>query len=184
MDRKEFITSVCRLGVCSCTGIALFSPVDTFADQEEASTPGLKQSLGFVQRRFAEMIKILAADLDSTQKNRILEQLGRSCSQESQPTFAKYRNDLEGFLNSLKNQWAEKIDYDKTANRVTIYGKKMGRCFCPLVDNNLTPTDICECSLGWQQNTFEFIIGRPVSGKLEESLLRGGQRCVFSVRWT
>jgi len=184
MDRKEFLASACKLGVCSCTGIALFKPGNIYAAQEDKNSAALKQSLDFSQRRFAKLVEIIAADLEPSQKTKILEQLGRSCSQESKSMFIKFNNDLEGFLNSIKNQWAEKIEYDKKEKRVTIYGKKMDQCFCPIVDNALTPTDFCECSRGWQKNTFETIIGKPVTAHVEESILRGGQRCTFSVSWT
>lgn len=184
MDRKEFLTSVGRLGVCSCVGIALMTPKENYANQEDTNAAALKQSISFAQRRFAKLIEILGPYLEASQKTEILQQLGRSCSQESASTFNKYQNNLEGFLSSIKEQWAEKVEYNKTEKRVTIYGKKMEQCFCPLADKTVTPTDLCECSIGWQKNTFETIIGRPVTARVEESILRGGQRCTFSVNWT
>ncbi len=57
-----------------------------------------------------------------------------------------------------------------------------GECGCPLVDNTRTPAVWCNCSVGYQKESFEAIFGRPVQVALKESKLSGSKRCVFEVK--
>jgi hypothetical protein len=50
------------------------------------------------------------------------------------------------------------------------------------VKPGVTPPDFCNCTLGWQKEAYSAILGRPVEAELEESILRGGSRCVFRIR--
>jgi hypothetical protein len=43
----------------------------------------------------------------------------------------------------------------------------------------MTPGSFCDCTLGWQEEAYSEILGRPVKAELEESILRGGKRCVY-----
>jgi hypothetical protein len=36
--------------------------------------------------------------------------------------------------------------------------------------------------LGWQKQTYSAILGKPVEAELEQSLLRGGSRCVYRIQ--
>ena len=54
-------------------------------------------------------------------------------------------------------------------------------CSCPLVKQGLTPPEFCDCTLGWQEEAYSKMLGRPVKAELEESILRGGRRCVFRI---
>ena len=56
-------------------------------------------------------------------------------------------------------------------------------CFCPLISvAQNTPPVACQCSLGWQQHTWETLLQKKVRVELKESVLRGGKRCVFEIR--
>jgi hypothetical protein len=50
------------------------------------------------------------------------------------------------------------------------------------VDNKRTPASFCNCSVGYQREAFEAILGKPVQVSLKESKLGGSKRCVFEVR--
>jgi len=39
----------------------------------------------------------------------------------------------------------------------------------------------CNCTLGWQQEAFSTVIGKPVTAEIEETVLRGGERCSFRI---
>jgi predicted hydrocarbon binding protein len=54
-------------------------------------------------------------------------------------------------------------------------------CWCPL-NCAKTPNVVCNCSLGWQQHTWETLLQKKVKVELKESVLRGGKRCVFEIR--
>jgi hypothetical protein len=53
-------------------------------------------------------------------------------------------------------------------------------CFCPFYGAN-GPGIACNCSLGWQQHTWETFFRKKVTVDLKESVLRGGKRCVFEI---
>ena len=40
---------------------------------------------------------------------------------------------------------------------------------------------MCSCSVGTQEGIYEALFNRPAKAKLEESILRGGKRCEFTV---
>ena len=59
---------------------------------------------------------------------------------------------------------------------------KSPTCTCPLVRPNLTPQSFCDCTLGWQKEVYSAVAGRPVEATVEESILRGGKKCVFRIQ--
>jgi len=56
-----------------------------------------------------------------------------------------------------------------------------GPCGCPLVDSKRTPAFWCNCSVGYQEESFSAVFGRPVQAPLQESKLAGGKRGVFAM---
>jgi hypothetical protein len=67
-------------------------------------------------------------------------------------------------------------------NGIIIVSVPEGECGCPLVDATRTPAFWCNCSVGYQKESFETMFGRQVQVALKESKLAGGTRCVFAVR--
>jgi hypothetical protein len=51
-----------------------------------------------------------------------------------------------------------------------------------MVDHKRTPAFFCNCSVGYQKESFGAVFGRPVQASLKESKLSGSKRCVFEVR--
>jgi predicted hydrocarbon binding protein len=177
MKRKEFIASACTLGICSCavlSGGTLLSASSAVADEKE------DWRLGFMRTRFAKLIGILDSTVDGETKKKILENMGRACARENLAFYEKFKNDPEGYLNEVKQKWAERTEYDKEAQTIRIVGKKTEKCFCPFVDQSITPKDFCYCSSGYIKETLETVLGRPVEAVIEESKLRGGERCTHS----
>ena len=77
-------------------------------------------------------------------------------------TFA--RVDLEQFR---RRAWAEKTEYNERTGTIRIVARSKN-CTCALVEKGLTPSDQCECTLGWQKQTYSAILGKPVEAELEE----------------
>ncbi len=174
MKRKEFIASACTLGICSCavlSGGTLLTAASAAADEKE------DWRLEFMRTRFAKLVEILDSAVGGETKKNILENMGRACARENSAFYAKYKNDPEGYLDEVKQKWAERTEYDKEAKTVRIVGKKTEKCFCPFVDHSITPKDFCSCSSGYFKETFETILGKPVEAVIEESILHGGERC-------
>jgi len=179
MTRSDFL-NCCTLGMCSCVAVtSLTEPAA--AQTANPAFDELKWKVDAAQKRFAKLVGLLDQHLDAAAKKKLFESLGRECSQDYKDLVAKYRNNIKGFLGHIQSQWVEKVDYDEKAGTIRIVDKSP-TCTCPLVKQGVTPPDFCNCTLGWQKATYSAILGRPVEAELEESILRGGTRCVFRIR--
>ena len=182
MDRKDFFKKACLFGICSCAGLSLMAGSEalTSVDIRPDDEPDWK--IGFIQTRFSKLIEILNSTVDETTKNKILENLGRTCSKQAAENYKKYVGKIEDYLQNLQETWAQKASIDKSMKEITIIGKKSDTCFCPFVDIKKMSKDFCNCSLGWQKETFETILGQKVEARVDSSVLRGGESCNFTIR--
>jgi predicted hydrocarbon binding protein len=139
----------------------------------------LKRRLDFTQRRVAKLIEMLESTLDEETLRDIIEGLGRYCS-GSIGFIQEHEGDVEGYLEQIRQRWGEEAEFDRERGVITVVTPER-ECVCPLVDSLSTPASICDCSLGWQKQTYETILGRPVEVELKESVLRGSKRCVFEI---
>ncbi len=183
MERKEFLKSACRFGVCSCAGMALFSGpfVRAGSVQSEEEKPDWR--LGFMQKRFAKLLGIIESSVDEETKLKMIEQLGRACSKEDASGYLPFKGNVRGYLKASEKEFFEKTVFDESAKRITLIGKKTESCFCPFADVSVTPKSFCNCSLGFMKQTFETILEKPVEARVVESVLRGGERCSFEIRY-
>ena len=94
---------------------------------------------------------------------------------------AKYKNNPEGFFEHMEQSQSEKFEYDKANGIITITTPERD-CVCGMVNSKITPAYFCQCSIGWQKQTYETILGKAIDVELKESVLRGSKRCVFEVR--
>ncbi len=175
MDRKIFFKSVCGLGICSCIGTGLLTSCKVF-DVKNNETDW-KES--FIKFRFAKLIGILDLTLDENTKNKIIENLGKECSKNS--LAMKYVNNIDGFFNELHDRWGEKASYDKEKGFIRIETPERD-CVCPFVDSKTISKSVCQCSVGWQTQTYNTILGKEVEAKCVESVVRGSKRCVFEIK--
>lgn len=141
----------------------------------------MKRKIDACQVRFAKLVGILSQNLDPPVRKKVFENLGRECARQFQDLTAKYTNDLKGFLAMARTQWIERVEFDELAGTIRIIDKSPN-CSCPLVKQGSTPPEFCDCTLGWQKQAYSAMLGRPVEAELEESILRGGRRCVFRIR--
>ena len=176
MNRKEFLKS-CACGLCACGAAALMAPAESFAAE---TAPAEDWRLGFVQRRYAKLIEILSGRLEKKALNEVLFDLGTFCSSgNKQP---KFRGDFDGFCKHFKEKFHEDISYDREKGIITMTSSERTDCFCPLHSRLAhTPDAVCNCSLGWQQQTWETVLQKKVRVELIESVLRGGKRCIFKI---
>jgi predicted ArsR family transcriptional regulator len=180
MKRNEFLKSACTAGMCSCVGLTMLSG-DSLVALSDDTKKESDWRLGFIRKRFAKLIEGLDSSLDEKTKVHILENLGRTCANENRDSFAKFKNNPEGFLENIQRQYAERTEYNKEAKTIRIVGRKQESCFCPFVDKAIMPKDFCNCTIGFNKESFETVLGKPVDVKIEESVLRGGERCTFLI---
>lgn len=179
MNRDEFFRTMCTMGICSFAGMASLAE-----GAQASSTPEvdeLRWKLDFVRKRFAKLVGILDANLDERTRNKVFESLGRECARMFKDITGPFAGRPEAFLKEIKKRWAKETEYDKCAGRIRVVDKS-NHCTCALVDEGLTPPAFCQCTLGWQKETYSMILGQPVEAELEESVLRGGKRCVLRVQ--
>ena len=180
VTRNEFITG-CAAGMCSCAAMALFPDLAEGAQSNEQEQDRSKAALEAARIRFAKLIVVLNDNLDTATRNKVLEGLGRACAQQYSELLSRYKNNLKGFLEEGQKQWMEKAELDEQAGTLRIVDRQT-TCSCPLVKVAATPAEFCACTLGWQKEAYSTILGRPVEVELEESILRGGKRCVYRIR--
>ncbi len=173
MTRSGFL-KCCAAGACACVPTTAAEPAE---DQIHA----LQWKVDFAQRRFAKLVEIIDASVDEPVRRKIWESLGRDHAREYRSLTDKYKGDLKGFLAEIQRQWVKAVEYDEAAGTIRVIDKSPV-CTCPLVRTNLTPKSFCDCSVGWQKEAYSAVTGRPVEVEVEESILRGGQKCVFRIR--
>jgi hypothetical protein len=177
VNRKQFLKdAVC--GVCVSAAASLVPAADLSATGQ-AKTEDWR--LTFVKRRYAKLWEILSGRMDDTTLRQILHELGTYCSSLGDEWIKKHRGDFESFCTSIKQgKSGDNVTYDHERNVITMASEERTECFCPLHGENAPPV-ICNCSLGWQQHTWETFLQRKVKVELKESVLRGGKRCIFEI---
>lgn len=182
MRRDEFLKALGAFGACSCAGVWVNAAAQ--ADDAKGPSPeveGLKSKIDFMRKRFAKLVSILGDNLDEPTRKKVFESLGRECARLFMDLTGKFKGDPRGFLEEIRKRWAKSAEYDEASGTIRVVDKS-DRCTCAFVDESLTPSTFCDCTLGWQKETYAMILGQPVDAELEESVLRGGQRCVFRIR--
>jgi hypothetical protein len=182
MKRQEFLKSACTLGICSCAAVPFLSSVNTLAKSKTSIPQGEDWKIGFMQKRFAKLVEAINSIADQSEKEQMLEAIGRACAVESKERYLKFKNNPEGWLANIEKEWAEKTEYDKEKNTIRIISKKSESCVCPFVDMSKTPKEFCYCSVGNLKETYETILDKKVDVKIEESILYGGKQCIFLVK--
>jgi hypothetical protein len=122
--------------------------------------------------------------MDEQALNETLFELGTCCSGLGDEWLKKYQGDFEGYRKLVKQGVSgDNITYDWEKGVITMASEERPDCFCPFVSRlHHTPKVVCQCSLGWQQHTWETLLQKKVKVELKESVMRGGKRCVFEIR--
>jgi len=179
MDRKEFLKN-CACGLCACATASLI-PVANLSAAETPKTEDWR--LPFVKQRYAKLLETLSSRMDEKTLNETLHELGAYCSSLGDERIKKFRGDFDGFCKAVKQSLSgDNVTYDREKGVITMASDERTDCFCPLIGFSYnTPKVACNCSLGWQQHTWETLLQKKVKVELKESVLRGGKRCVFEI---
>lgn len=179
-SRRTFV-GCCAMGLCSAALVPLPAAA---ADSSAARCAWLQSQLDSARLRYAKFIELLGHEVDAPTRRGLMRALGRECAlQYRSQTFDRYQGDVRGFLEAAQapGGWVEKAEYNEGAGTIRIVDRQK-KCSCPLVIEGATPSDQCECTLGWQTETYSRMLGKPVEAELLESVLRGGNRCGFRIR--
>lgn len=177
MDRKTFLKAVCGLGICECISTA---GKGHRAEAESAPAQPQDQRLAFARYQVAKLTGFMAAGPAAPECAEILEKTGRECAKLGGLT-ARFKGDPDGYMAEAKKAWGTEFQWDKEKG-VIVVSVAEGDCGCPLVNMKRTPAFWCNCSVGYQKESFGAVLGQPVQVSLKESKLGGGKHCVFEVR--
>lgn len=187
MNRKEFVkdcaAAVCAAGLC-CGARAQEARADQPASQAcDPKELGDVRSRGDAARfRFSKLVEILEARLPEQERKQIFHALGGKCADTFRSDLIDlYKGNIQGFLEEGRSHWMAEAEYDEGKGTIRIVDKGPS-CTCPMVAVGVAPGSFCDCTLGWQEEAYSEILGRPVKAELEESILRGGKRCVYKIR--
>ena len=117
--------------------------------------------------------------IDKKMLKDIFHDMGRNCARKL--GWAKnFIGNPEGFFEHMSRHSGENISFDEEKTKITIVTKKRP-CDCPIMKDRCLDGMYCECSIGWQMETYETILGRNVEVEIKESVFRGSDKCIFIV---
>jgi hypothetical protein len=187
VTRKDFLkncaAAVCTAGMC---GRAHAQEANASEDVSQKCNPGelteIRNRSDAASLRFGKMIELVQDRLPEQDRKDLLHALGGKCADTYRSTIIdRYKGNLEGFLEEGRRLWMAEAHYDKAAGTIRIVDKSP-TCSCPMVKQGSMPGSFCDCTLGWQEEAYSTILGRPVKSELEESILRGSYRCVYRIK--
>jgi hypothetical protein len=153
------------------------NPVDMSDDADVAS---------FLSYWFSGFAKGLE-DLDASSRTAMLRECGQACArsytaQVFRESWQRAGGDMVRFLTELGTRFPGGT-YTQTADD-TIQVRYGAACGCDLVRLGwVTSPALCECSAHNLQANFEAALETPVAVTLKTSPLRGGEACLFEVRF-
>ena len=180
MERKDFFKNICKYGACGCAGMMMLSPAKLLANDDSQEEKKEDWRIGFIQNRMAKFIEDMEGKVDEGTIASLLENMGKNCASEHSDGYIKFKGDVKGYVDSLKN-WVESADYDEEKGVIKIIGVKNNSCFCPFVDVDKMPKEFCNCTKGWSKEAYGTITGKQVDVKIDETVLWGGERCSFTL---
>lgn len=187
MDKREFLKSVCKYGMCSCAATVLGPGLINAAPDDDEECKKAKEMnwrlewrLNHAKNQFGTFLTKIDSEVPEKVKENILEDMGRNCA-KSLNWAQKYVGNPEGFFEHMLKHSGEQISFDESKKKITVITKERD-CDCPIVSSSKTPGYYCHCSVGWQKETYEVILGKKVDVTIKESVLRGSKKCVFEIQ--
>ena len=180
INRKDFMKG-CAAAFCG-SSMCCAAEAATAQDQScSKELSGMQLRTEAARLRFSKLIEIIDAEVPGAKRREVFHALGSKCADTYRASLIdRYKGDIEGFLSEGRRNWMSEASYDKAQGTIRIVDKGPS-CSCPMVEVAATPPSFCDCTLGWQEKTYSEILGRPVKAELEESILRGGKKCIYRI---
>ena len=140
----------------------------------------MTQKPKFVHNWISNLMRSMDKHLDENKKIEIMEECGRVCAQNNTKKEAlKYQGQLDAWLIKMK-EWIGKENVWQEDNVIKLTYNK---CYCPIIQNSQPGSlqNFCDCSRGWLKENFEAVLEGPVEVELEDSIMRGGKQCKFTI---
>jgi hypothetical protein len=138
--------------------------------------------VGFMQKRFSHLINYMNTNLNEETREKLIEELGRACALENKESYSGFIGNIEGFLRDKESKWMEKAEYNKETNAIRLIGKKYDACFCPFAGKSNISSEFCNCTKGNIKESYGAVLGKPVEVTIDSTILRGSDRCCFTLK--
>ncbi len=93
------------------------------------------------------------------------------------------KGNLPGFINFLESKLDWIVKHDE-ASRTIEADENKPDCVCPLYKEELlSDPALCECSRGFAERMFGYILEKKVEASIVGSILRKNPRCVYRIRY-
>jgi len=182
MNRKEFLRTICGMGVCGC-GLGALGAARAATDVEAkpaAPADPPDQRLLLARYQLAKLVGFMAASPTAPACAHLVGKTGRECAKLG-GMGKTFKGNPAGYFDEARRSYGTGFQWDRENGLVTVTVPE-GECGCPLVDVRRMPAFWCNCSVGYQEEVFEAVFGRPVEVSLQASKLGGSKTCVFEVR--
>ena len=183
MKRGEFLKNVIT-GGCACAVLTLGGNKLYSADDTGEKKSNKDKNQEFITGWTENLMVIMDQNLDEKTRSKIMQESGRKCAEKTyKPIALKYKGNVKGILDFMKQEFADIADYDEKNGTIHLVGKKFKSCFCPLVKgrSSLKSGTYCFCSMGWMKEVFETVTGKKVKVELEKTILRGADCCAYKM---
>jgi hypothetical protein len=188
MDRKNFFKTACGAGIGSCVGFGLLSKGELFAAANQdivlaKNTPVVPVNARQVQN----VLSYIDSSMDESIKERVFGKLGyeHTTSESFKKWINGYKSDVKSFfnmVNSNKDTYWEKIEYNPETSAIKVTGKPADRCACPYAQNENPPKSLCNyCCKNFQKQMFEMLLDKKVTVRIDEAFLLGDKRCSTTI---
>ena len=187
MNRKEYLETSLKLGLCSCaflfSGASKIVPAQIARSTTDDELEKVKAEKEFIQNWLTDLLDTMSKELDLNTQVKMYEGTGRGCYNRytfKQDIAADGKGDVDKLLEAYKRNFEVWREGDMVHIR---YGERSAQCYCPAAKfKPAKPGDLhCECTRTTHQTIFETALGRPIRIEVLESLRRGGQTCHFLV---
>jgi hypothetical protein len=187
MDRKNFFKKACGIGLGSCVGFNFLSKSDLLAATQDINLAVGTPIVPVDTRQIQNVLYFVETSMEETVKKSIFERLGYEHTTDTgfKNWINGYKNNVQRFfdkVNSNKDTYWEKMEYDPERSTIRITGKPVDKCACAYAQFQNAPKSLCNyCCKNFQKSMFEIILDRPVKVQIDESFLLGGKRCSTTI---
>jgi hypothetical protein len=188
MDRKNFCKTTCGLGISSCLGFGFLSNTGLSATGELIQEADKRNPIVPVDlRQIQNVLRFVDSSMDEPSKKAVFERLGmeHTTSEKFIVVMDGYKKDLKGYfdsVNSKKDTYWEKMEYNPDTSVIKITGKVVDRCACSYAQCANPPKSLCNyCCKNFQKQMFEIILGKKVEVKIDAAFLLGDNRCSTTI---
>ncbi len=153
-------------------------PVVSAAEDGTGNAQLKEWQIAFMRARLENLLEIITTTLDEPTQAKVLAKLGRECGKQ---VVKGYEGNPEAYWAYIKGQWLERVEYERDQGIIHLTEKPRTQCNCPLAALMKVPKNLCSCSVGTQEGIYEALFSRPAKARVDESILRGGKRCSFTI---